>query len=108
MGCGIYITPFIMKRCIKCKIVKEFDEFNVRNSNPDGRHNICRLCEAKQIAERKLRDVPRNKYEIARDAKANREEFEEIVARELLTDLGYEIESDLSVHEQFLIRHNLI
>lgn len=97
-----------MKRCIKCKIVKEFDEFNVRNERSDGRHYACRVCEAKTVAERKLRGEPRNKFEIARDAKANREEFEQIVARDLLKDLGYDSESELSIHEQFMIRHNLI
>ena len=34
-----------MKRCSRCKIEKELDEFNKSKSTKDGLQNMCKLCQ---------------------------------------------------------------
>lgn len=45
-----------MKKCSKCKIEYEFDQFYVNRCRPDGRAAQCRMCS--QASQRKRR----NKY----------------------------------------------
>jgi hypothetical protein len=101
-----------MKRCIKCKLLRELDEFHYKNGHGSERSKTCKECTQLYVAERAYRNklgIPhKDKFQIAREAKQTREEFEVLVAKEILTDLGYEVDSDISVYEQFLIRHNLI
>ena len=101
-----------MKRCIKCLEVKEIEDFSIRRDNIDNRHTVCRVCvnESTLIREqnKQLGIPPRTRFEISKIAKETRNNFEELVSKELLEQMGYDLNSELSVHEQFLIKHNLI
>jgi len=108
----LYQCPFIMKRCIKCKLVRELDEFHFKNGHGSERSRTCKECIQFEVAERAYRNkmgIPhKDKFQIAREAKQTREQFEKLICNELLTDMGYEVDCELSIHEQFMIRHNLI
>jgi hypothetical protein len=101
-----------MKRCIKCKLVRELDEFHFKNGHGSERSRTCKECIQFEVAERAYRNkmgIPhKDKFQIAREAKQTREQFEKLICNELLTDMGYEVNCELSIHEQFMIRHNLI
>lgn len=99
--------PFFMKKCLGCQIEKQITEFNKRTSNYDGYDHRCRECI--KIYIRNLNS--RNSTDNVVDYKLIRENVilqEKLSADCLLKNIGYELESELSVHEQFLIRHNLI
>jgi len=101
-----------MKRCIKCKLVKELDEFHFKQGHGSERSRTCKECIQFEVAERAYRNkmgIPhKDKFQIAKEAKQTREQFEKLLSDELLSDMGYKMDNELSIHEQFLIRHNLI
>jgi hypothetical protein len=49
-----------------------------------------------------------DRFKIARDVRDRRCIDEVQFSLDVIKLLGYELESDFSVHEQFLMRHNLI
>ena len=96
-----------MRVCRVCKIEKDIEDFTRRATRPDGRDTICRKCAADQnyfskfgTLERKRRD----NYQPSRQKQLNEEEAK----NEILTILGYDLAGEISVHEQFMRRHNLV
>ena len=96
-----------MRICRVCKIEKDLEDFTTRLTRPDGKDTICKRCSADQnyfskygTLERKTRD----NYNPSKQKQLNEEEAK----NEILTILGYDLAGELSVHQQFLLRHNLV
>lgn len=97
-----------MKKCNKCDILKQFEEFYIDKSNYiNGRKNICKSCEKQQKHERKINNINyvkkislsrRKKYEdICKYFEDNKckflttkEEYENIIDLQL-TNFKYEV-----------------
>ena len=101
-----------MKRCNKCMKLKELDNFSLRQDKADSRAQTCKDCVFLAVQARKKRTElglpPKDRFEIAKEVKETQSSFEEFLSNELLTELGYDLNSELTVHEQFMIKFNLI
>lgn len=80
--------------CRGCEDYLPFEEFR-QNGSEFGYSTKCFTCEAKR------KEAPYRNTNPARLSK------EKIISNEILIKLGYDLESELSVHEQFLKKHNL-
>ena len=58
-----------MKTCNKCKIVKEYSEFNKRKALKDGHRSRCRVCSAEDHQLRKVNQAKKPSTEKSRAAK---------------------------------------
>jgi hypothetical protein len=96
-----------MKKCRQCQLEKELDQFNKRTSNRDGYDNKCRECVNIYMRNLYLRNSTDNivDYKVVRQ---NTILSEKVSADCLLKNIGYKLDSEFTIHEQFLIRHNLI
>ena len=90
-----------MKTCIKCEIEKDLSEFTKNKQSKDGLNVYCKECVKKTTLEKRLKLNPNWKPTKRVDTDA---EF----SKKVLIRLGYDLNSELSVHTQFLIRHNLV
>lgn len=96
-----------MKKCRECQLEKELDQFNKRASNRDGYDNKCKECIKIYIRNLNSRNSTDNVVDY-KLIKHNTILSEKVSADCLLKNIGYELESELSIYQQFLIRHNLI
>jgi hypothetical protein len=97
-----------MKTCSACNIEKPLDEFYYRKDSKDKRTARCKVCEVKKQREYKLKKNPDYKPKSAQEKIDTKFQNEEELKNELLTILGYDLAGELSVYEQFLIKHNLV
>lgn len=95
-----------MKTCSRCKIEKPFDEFYYRFDSKDKRTPRCKVCEMENQRELKLKKNPDYKPKTQKEKIETRFQNEIELKNELLTILGYDLNSELSIHQQFLLRHN--
>jgi len=98
--------PFFMKKCLGCQIEKQITEFNKRTSNYDGYDHRCRECI--KIYIRNLNS--RNSTDNVVDYKLIKENIllqEKVSADCLLKNIGYQLNSEFTIHEQFMLKHNL-
>jgi superfamily II helicase len=85
----------INKICRSCRECKILDKFVKDKIYKDGRSNLCKECA----------------NEIKRDRRTDRRNItaeDRQMARKLLESLGYVFDSELSIHEQFMLKHNLV
>lgn len=82
------------KRCRVCGIYKPIDKFVKCKKSPDGRTNRCKPCKNYHQREARKDNMIMKKYEIE-------------LSKQLLQYMGYDTNSDIPVHEQFSIKHNL-
>jgi hypothetical protein len=99
-----------MKKCILCNEIKPYDDFHNNSTSLDGKLNKCKPC--LKIYTDNLRSGARMSQEDLKEMRKNLKikamSHEKEISDSLLETMGYEVESELSIHEQFLIRHNLI
>lgn len=93
-----------MKKCYQCEITKEITDFVISNGYY---RNICKRCQADNNYFKVHGHLNRTKrqYEAQVSTKKN---IEEETKNEILRILGYDLNGELSVHEQFLQKHNLV
>ena len=60
-----------MKKCSKCKEIKNFEEFGKNKSRKDGFHHQCKSCQKKYYEE--------NKEQVKKRQKKHREENKELI-----------------------------
>lgn len=96
-----------MKQCRVCGETKELYEFVTRNSLSSGKDKICKQCAADYMYFRKHGTLVREKKPRVNSAEIRIENDEE-GTKEVLKRLGYDLNSELTVHQQFMIRHNLV
>ena len=99
-----------MKKCIICNQIKPYDDFHKNCNSLDGRLNKCKPCLKIYTNNLKtgVRMSEEDKKEKLQQTKLKAMSHEKEISNSLLKTMGYEVESELSIHEQFLIRHNLI
>lgn len=83
------------KKCIFCRVVKPLDNFVKHKQCSDGRGNMCKDCYNQKKRDQRF------------DNRAVSKEDRQMV-HDILTRLGYNLNSDIPVHQQFLIKHNLV
>jgi hypothetical protein len=88
-----------MKECRECKIEKELTEFYKQSRNYDGYNHKCIKCCKLYFKNLCVKQSTDN------DSETNILEDEDVCL--LLKKIGYDLQSELSVHQQFIIRHNL-
>ena len=96
-----------MKKCIGCQIEKQITEFNKRASNYDGYDHRCRECIKIYIKNLNLRNATDN---VVIDYKKIRENTileEKVSADCLLKNIGYELDGEFTIHQQFMMKYNL-
>ena len=98
-----------MKKCIICKIEKPYTEFNKNKHSPDLHLSKCRLCVKQYYKDLQsgIRMNPEERLEMTRQAKIKGMDNERRSTEELLKGIGYDVESELSIHQQFMLKHNL-
>ena len=82
------------KVCSVCKIEKPAEEFDYRYKSLGQRQGRCKECR-KRIDEKKKKVTLIDDYEGSCDVKD---------AKDILIRLGYDLENEKSVHEQFMER----
>jgi len=85
-------TP--MCHCTHEKVYKPCEEFHHSKNSPYGYQHFCKVC-AKKFGQ---------KYR-STDAYENPKDLE--IARELLQLIGYDINGDVSISDQFKTKYNL-
>ena len=75
-----------MKSCTLCKIEKPFEDFHKRSASDDGRDYRCKECRKKEY--------PKRGFETS-------SEINEIEGKRVLRALGYDLDGEVSVYDQF-------
>jgi len=99
-----------MKQCIQCLETKPLTSFHKNKLGRDGYVIRCNTCTAFNRIQR-LNGIymsEEDRLELIKQARSKGLETDRKRSNELLTDIGYDIQSELSVYEQFLIKHNLV
>jgi hypothetical protein len=85
----------IDKICLVCRTTKPLDKFVKHKICIDGRGNMCKDC-----YNQKKRDQRFDNRAVSKEDKQT--------VHDILTRLGYNLNSDIPVYQQFLIKHNLV
>jgi superfamily II helicase len=85
----------VKKICRTCRIEKVLDKFVISKIYKDGRSHLCKEC-----ANEARRDRRTDRKNITPEDRQ--------MSRKLLECLGYVFDSELSIHEQFMLKHNLV
>jgi hypothetical protein len=88
-----------MKRCRECKVEKELIDFYKQSRNTDGFNNICIECSKLYYKNLCIKQASDN------DSETNILNDEDVCL--LLEKIGYDLQSELSVHQQFMMKYNL-
>jgi|LakMenE01Jun11ns_1017448.scaffolds.fasta_scaffold9455232_2 hypothetical protein len=96
-----------MKKCRGCQLEKEVTEFNKRTSNYDGYDHRCRECLKIYIKNLNSRNSTDNVIDY-KLIKENTILEEKVSADCLLKNIGYKLDSEFTIHEQFMMKHNLV
>ena len=79
--------------CVTCDDFQDCGEFTTNNRNHWGKHHYCKSCAKFKKKERENpENLPTDELELS---------------RMVLTRIGYDVKSDISVHQQFLLKHQL-
>jgi hypothetical protein len=98
-----------MKKCKICQIEKPYGDFNKYSKTRDGYLNKCRDCHKLYIETLNsgIRLTKEERYDVIRVSKQKAMIVEKEQSKELLKGIGYDVESELSIHQQFMLKHNL-
>lgn len=77
-----------LQLCTNCEEYLPFESFTVNQRTSTKRNYVCKTCHNSKVRSRKKVVVS-----------------DKIVSDQILTSLGYDVESDIPIHEQFKIRH---
>lgn len=98
-----------MKKCLQCFEIKPLTCYYKNKLGRDGYVIRCKECTLINRVNR-LNGMYMDKEEklvIIRQARHKGLETDRQRSNELLTDIGYDIQSELSIHQQFLYKYNL-
>ena len=103
-----------IKQCRVCLIEKSIELFGKRKRSRDGRNHICKECfNLRYNIQNRAKGLLGDYNEMFRKdniMKINQEDIrnaEIFQMKNLLSSIGYDFDSELSIHEQFMLRHNL-
>jgi hypothetical protein len=98
-----------MKQCNVCNEFKPESSFTKNKHTSDGLLKKCRECVNLYIRDLNngIRMSPEERLNQIRLSKRKGMETEKEYAFELLSEIGYDIKGELSVHQQFMLKHNL-
>lgn len=82
-------TDMITKKCTRCEIEKDLEEFDLNYNGKYGRSGSCKIC--RREADRLKKERVRNKVS---QLAACEEPWQKKGAEEILTTLGYELYND--------------
>jgi hypothetical protein len=96
-----------MKKCKICQLEKPYEDFNVSRNTLDGRINKCKPCLKQYTTDLRngKRMTQEEKNDLLRLSKEKAMDHERQITNDLLRTMGYEPDSLISVHEQFIVRH---
>jgi hypothetical protein len=96
-----------MKKCKICQIEKPYEDFNVSKNSLDGRINKCKPCLKQYTTDLRngKRMTKEEKNELLSISKVKAMEHEREITNNLLRVMGYQPDSLISIHEQFIVRH---
>jgi hypothetical protein len=97
-----------MKVCKQCQIEKSLDDFSPKKASKDGRTYLCKVCcnQNQYLRKHNLKaPLTGRDYQSIIDARIDNEED---MKNDILRKLGYDLNSEISVHEQFMRRHYLV
>ena len=96
-----------MKQCKICQLEKPYEDFNVSKTSLDGRINKCKPCLKQYTTDLRngKRMTQEEKNDLLRLSKEKAMDHERQITNDLLRTMGYEPDSLISVHEQFIVRH---
>ena len=99
-----------MKKCKICKIEKPYTDFNKNKCSPDGLMSKCRVCVKQYYKDLQsgIRMTDDDRLNQIRLSKRKGMDNERKYTEELLKGIGYDLDSELSIHQQFLMKHNLL
>ena len=99
-----------MKQCIACNEFKPESSFSKNKHTRDGLLKKCKDCSKQYVKDlaNGIRMSPEERLNQIRLSKSKGMETEKEYAYEILAEIGYDIDGELSIHEQFLMKHNLI
>jgi hypothetical protein len=99
-----------MKTCKICQETLPEDQFHKDRTKPDGYLNRCKPCTRVYMADLKsgIKLTKEERIQRVIDAKSRDMVGETQMTKYILKEIGYDTESELSVHEQFLIKHGLL
>jgi len=93
------------KLCSRCGIVKPLNEFGVDRKKSLGVSTYCRICNRDKQRERRLLENPDWVLRTYKEIKKEVIEEHVQLSKELLKILGYDVNGEKSVHQQFMERH---
>ena len=98
-----------MKQCILCNELKDLTLFHKNKYSSDGLLNKCGSCVKEYVKNLKegVRMNPDDRLTQFQQARRKGVETEKRYAYQILTDIGYDVEGELSIHQQFLQKYNL-
>jgi hypothetical protein len=96
-----------MKKCKICQIEKPYEDFNVSKNSLDGRINKCKPCLKQYTTDLRngKRMTKEEKNHLLSISKVKAMEHEREITNNLLRVMGYQPDSLISIHEQFIVRH---
>ena len=96
-----------MKKCKICQIEKPYEDFNVSKNSLDGRINKCKPCLKQYTTDLRngKRMTKEEKNHLLSISKVKAMEHEREITNNLLRAMGYQPDSLISIHEQFIVRH---
>lgn len=99
-----------MKTCKICQETLPYTEFNKNHRTSDGHLAKCKKCLKIYVEELKTRPklTREERNELVRQSKEKAVQTERRICNNVLEGLGYDIEGELSIHQQFLIKHGLL
>ena len=90
------------KKCTNCGKVKPLDDFHKQVNGVKGKASRCKVCMNEYY---KQKDTPKLLKHYDYDNISAVQQYEVDGAINVLRACGYDLDSPLSVHEQFLLRH---
>lgn len=103
------------KICRICLEEMELTRFPKRKSSRDGHAHICKNCYNERYnkldrGELTVGDYNEffNRSKISELSNKEARKYEKLISNEILKKLGYDLDSELSIHQQFMMKHNLV
>ena len=96
-----------MKICQDCQIEKQITEFNKQSRNYDGYAKQCKECLKVYTKNLNLRNSTDNVIDyklIRQNITLQEKEYSDY----LLKKIGYQIDSEFTIHQQFMMKYNLV
>lgn len=102
-------TFLFMKKCKICEEELPYTEFHKDRARKDGHLDRCKRCTKVYMNDLRngIKLTPEERRRIMQQSKSNIKDMERETTMDMLKVMGYEPESSISIHEQFMTKHKL-